>query len=119
MAAGSSMIGNLAVTLRLNTAAFEAGATKAEVRAKTLQGRLAGIGSAMKGLAGGLIAGVGVAAFSGLARNAFDMASALDESAQKVGLTVEALQHLNLAATQNGIAEDTLAAALNRMNKSV
>jgi hypothetical protein len=48
---GSSLIGNLAVTLGLNTAAFERGATKAEARAKALQGRLSGIGSSVKGLA--------------------------------------------------------------------
>jgi phage-related protein len=115
----NSLIGNLAVTLGLNTAAFEAGATKAEARANTLRGRMAKIGDSMKGFAGGLVVGIGVAAIGALAKNAFDMAAALDESAQKVGLTVEALQELNMAATQSGISEEQLATGIERMNKSV
>jgi hypothetical protein len=116
---GSSLIGSLAVTLGLNTAAFETGAKRAEARANTLKGRLQSVGDGMKGLALGLGAGIGIAAITGLAKNAFEMASALDESAQKVGLTVEALQELNLAATQNGISEEQLATALQRMNKNI
>jgi hypothetical protein len=116
---GSSLIGSLAVTLGLNTAAFETGAKRAEARANTLKGRLQSVGDGMKGLALGLGAGIGVAALTGLAKNAFEMASAMDESAQKVGLTVEALQELNLAATQNGVSEEQLAGAIQKMNKSI
>jgi hypothetical protein len=117
--AGSSLIGNLAVTLGLNTAAFEQGATKAEVRAKALQGRLAGVGSSIKGIGAALGIGLGVTALAGMAKSAFDMAASLDEGAQKLGLTVEAFQELNTAATQNGIAQDSFATALSRMNKSI
>jgi hypothetical protein len=117
--AGNSLIGNLAVTLGLNTAAFETGAKKAEVRAKGLKGSLQGIGSGMSSIAVGLGAVVGVGALTTLASNAFEMASALDESAQKIGVTVEALQSLNLAAKQNGISEESLAGAIQKMNKSI
>jgi len=116
---GSSLIGNLAVTLGLNTAAFEAGATKAEVRAKALQGRLAGVGTSLKGLAAGFGVAIGATALVGLAKNAFDVASAMDESAQKMGVTVEAFQRLNLAATQNGVSQESLAGAMAKMNKNV
>jgi hypothetical protein len=116
---GSSLIGNLAVTLGLNTAAFERGATKAEARAKALQGRLSGIGSSVKGLAAGLGIGLGIGAITSLTRSAFDMASALDESAQKMGVSVEALQRLNLAATQSGISQESLAGAMAKLNKNM
>lgn len=116
---GASLIGNLAVTLGLNTAAFERGATKAEVRAKTLQGRLKGIGSSISGLAAGFGVALGTTALVGFAKNAFDVASAMDESAQKMGVTVEQFQRLNLAATQNGVSQETLAGAIAKMNKAI
>lgn len=117
--ASGSLIGNLAVTLGLNTAAFERGATKAEVRARALKGHLDGIGSSVSGLTAALGVGIGVAALSGLAKNAFDVAAAMDESAQKMGVTVEAFQELNLAATQNGISQESLAGAMAKLNKNV
>ena len=55
--AGESLIGNLAVNLSLETASFNRGASRAEARAKTLQGRLLGIGNSLKGFGGGLLAG--------------------------------------------------------------
>jgi hypothetical protein len=116
---GNSLIGNLAVTLGLNTAAFERGATKAEARAKALQGRLAGVGTSLKGLAAGFGIAIGVTALTGFAKNAFDVAAAMDESAQKMGVTVEAFQRLNLAATQNGISQESLAGAMAKFNKNI
>ena len=119
MAFGSSMIGNLAVNLSMETAAFHRGATKAEARAKVLQGRLGGIASSMKGLGIAMGVGVGVGALTSLTRNAFAMASALNESAQKAGVTVEALQELRVAAQQTGVSEDQLSVAMGRLNKSM
>jgi hypothetical protein len=97
---GNSLIGNLAVTLGLNTAAFERGATKAEARAKALQGRLAGVGTSLKGLAAGFGIAIGVTALTGFAKNAFDVAAAMDESAQKMGVTVEAFQRLKMLGSE-------------------
>lgn len=119
MAFGSSMIGNLAVNLSMETAAFQRGATKAEARAKVLQGRLGGVASSMKGLGASLGIGIGIGAITTLTANAFEMASSLNEAAQKAGVTVEALQELRVAAQQTGVSEDQLATAMGRLNKSM
>lgn len=116
---GSAQIGNLAVNLSLETAAFQRGATQAEARARTLQTRLGGISKSIASFGTGLLAGIGVSAIAGLAGNAFQLASALDESAQKMGVSVEALQELNFAAEQSGVSQEALAGAMNRLNKSV
>jgi hypothetical protein len=117
--AGSSLIGNLAVTLGLNTAAFSKGATQAEMRAKTLQGRMAGVGKSMAGIGASLGIGLGIGAVVTLTQNAFEMASSLNEAAQKAGVTVEALQELRVAAQQTGVSEDQLSTAMGRLNKSM
>lgn len=117
--AGSSLIGNLAVNLTMETAAFQRGATIAEKRTEAMRSRFAAATKSVSGLGAALGVGIGVAAISNLARSAFDMASALSESAEKVGVSVEALQELRFAAQQTGVSEDQLAAALNRLNKSM
>lgn len=117
--AGSSLIGNLAVTLGLNTAAFSAGATKAEMRAKTLQGRMTGVGKSIGGIGASIGIGLGIGALASFTKNAFDMAAALSESAQKMGVSVESLQELNLAAEQSGVSQETLAASVAKLNRSL
>lgn len=116
---GKSLIGNLAVNLTLETAAFQRGATIAEKRAEAMRSRFVAAGKSVTGLGAALGVGIGVSALAGVARSAFDMASALSESAEKVGVTVEALQELRFAAQQTGVSEDQLATALNRLNKSM
>lgn len=117
--AGSSLIGNLAVNLTMETAAFQRGATIAEKRAEAMRTRFVAAGKSVAGFGAALGVGIGVSALSGIARSAFDMASALSESAEKVGVSVEALQELRFAAQQTGVSEDQLAAALNRLNKAM
>lgn len=116
---GSAMIGNLAVNLTMETAAFQKGANIAEKRAEAMRSRFAAAGKSVAGLGAALGVGIGVAAISSLARNAFEMASALDESSQKMGVTVEALQELNLAAEQSGVSQETLAASMGKLNRSL
>jgi hypothetical protein len=122
MALGSSQIGNLSVNLTMDTAAFQKGATIAEKRAAGLNKRVSALGGTFKtfavGFAGGIAAGL-VPAISGVVSSAFNMASALNEASQKVGVTVEALQELRLAATQNGISNEQLERSLARLNKSL
>lgn len=116
---GNSLIGNLAVNLTMETAAFQRGATIAEKRTEAMRTKFAAAGKSVAGLGAALGVGIGVAAITNVARSAFDMASALEESAQKVGVSVEALQELRFAAQQTGVSEDQLSAALNRLNKSM
>ncbi len=118
----SNMIGNLAVSLTMNTAAFQKGATLAEKRAATLKTKMDGIGASIgkigAGLALGAVAG-GAAILGGLAKNAFELGSSLTEAAAKVGVTVEALQEMRFAATQNGISIETMDGSLNKMSKTL
>lgn len=116
---GSAAIGNLAVNLTLETAAFQRGARVAETRVEAMRGKFAAATKSISGLGAALGIGLGVAAITGLARSAFDMAAALDESAQKMGVTVEALQELNLAAEQSGISQESLAGAMAKLNKNM
>lgn len=118
----SNMIGNLAVNLKLETAAFERGAKAAEGRASKLQSKMAGIGNSLKGIGVGLAAGFGagaIAGFTAVAASAFEMGSSLKEASQNVGVTVEALQELRFAASQTGVSSENLNVALIRISKAI
>lgn len=115
----SSLIGNLAVTLSLDTAAFQRGATVAEKRAEAMRGRFASVGKSVAGIGAALGAGLLVNGLTSAASGAFDMASALSETAEKAGLTVEALQELRFAAQQNGVSNEFLEASMTKLNKSL
>jgi hypothetical protein len=119
---GRAQIGNLSVSLTMNTAAFQKGATLAEKRAKSLQTNMAGIGSSISKIGGALALGAvagGVAVLGGMAKSAFELGSSLTEAAAKVGVTVEALQEMRFAATQNGISIETMDGSLNKMTKTL
>lgn len=120
---GSAQIGNLAVNLSLETSAFTTGAAKARAQANGLKGSLSGLGGTMKSFAVGLVGGLGIgfvaSALGGLASSAVKAGSDLSESAEKVGVTAEALQELNLAATQSGVSQETLAKAMAKFNRSL
>lgn len=118
----SSLIGRLAVDLSLQTAAFEKGARNAEKRAATLQSKMAGIGNSIKNIGTGLAVGAAAGAVAGItaiAKNAFEMGSALTEAASKVGVTVEALQEMRFVAEQNGVSIETMEGSLNKMTKTL
>lgn len=116
---GKSLIGNLAVNLTLESAAFQRGATIAEKRVEGMRSKFAAATKSVSGFGAALGVGIGVAALTNVVRSSFEMAAALEESAQKVGITVEALQELNLAAEQSGVSQEQLAVALGRLNKSL
>lgn len=118
----SNMIGNLAVNLTMNTAAFLKGATLAEKRAASMKTKMDGIGSSIAKIGSALA--VGAVAFGGavlgsMAKSAFELGSSLSEAAAKVGVTVEALQEMRYAATQNGIAIETMDGSLNKMTRTL
>ena len=125
----ASQIGNLSVSLTMNTAAFQKGATLAEKRAAAMEGKFKGLTGSLNGIAGslkgislGLAAGAGAAAVAGLAaiaNNAFQMGSALTEAAAKVGVTVEALQEMRYVAEQNGVSIETMEGSLNKMTRTL
>lgn len=118
----SNMIGNLAVSLTMNTAAFQKGATLAEKRAAAMKSKMDDIGSSIAKIGGALAVGAvagGAAILGSMAKSAFELGSSLTEAASKVGVTVEALQEMRFAATQNGIAVETMDGSLNKMTKTL
>jgi hypothetical protein len=112
----SNMIGNLAVNLTMNTAAFQKGATLAEKRAAALQTKMLGVGSSVKGIGAGLASGFAAIGLSSLVSNAFDVASSLQEAASATGVTIEQLQRLRFAAQENGASAEQMDGALAKLN---
>lgn len=106
------IIGALRITLGLDTAAFDRDTNKAVGSVGRMQNKMVGAGRAI----GAAFAAIGI---SSLIRDAVEMASELDETSQKVGVTVESLQELRLAADQTGVATETLEGALAKLNKSL
>lgn len=83
---------------------------------------MAGIGSSIAKVGGALSLGAvagGIAVLGNMAAKAFELGSSLTEAAAKVGITVEALQEMHFAATQNGIAVETMDGSLNKMTKTL
>ena len=115
----SNMIGNLAVNLTMETAAFQRGASIAEKRAQAMQTRMQGIGNSVKGIGAGLAAGFAAAGAGALISNAFQIASSLQEAAAATGVTVEQLQRLRVAASQNGASADQMDASLSKLNATL
>jgi hypothetical protein len=115
----SNMIGNLSVSLTMNTAAFQKGASLAEKRAETLGARMKGIGNSVKAIGAGLAVGFAASGLTEVIGNAFELGSSLTEASAKVGVTVEALQEMRYVAEQNGVSIETMDASLNKMSKTL
>ena len=112
----SNLIGNLAVNLTMNTAAFQNGATIAEKRAAAMQGKMQGIGNSIKGIGAGLVAGFAAAGVGSLISNAFEIASSMQEAAEATGVTIIQLQRLRTAAIDNGSSADQMDASLTKLS---
>lgn len=110
----NSVIGALRVSLGIDSAQFEAGLKKAQ----------AGLGRFGKSatISFAAIGAAGVAAASGLALltlKAANSADALSKTAQKVGVTTEALSRLKYAADFSDVSLEQLSTGLGRLSKSM
>lgn len=117
--AGSSLIGNLAVSLSMETAAFNRSAGLAERRAEGLGAKMSGMGKTIAGLGLAMAGGALLGGITSAVGSAFEMASALSEASEKLGVTVEGLQRLRVAAQQTGVSNEQLDTALVKLNKSL
>lgn len=109
--AGNATIGALKVALGLDSAQFEAGLKKA-------QAGLSGFGK-VAAVAGGAAAAALVAAGAAMAvaiKGAIDNADELSKTAQKVGVTVEALSRLKYAAELSDVSLEGLATGLKKLS---
>lgn len=110
--AGNAKIGALHVSLGLNSAQFETGLKKS-------QSSLANFGkfavTAFKGVA---IAATAAATAMGFAvKSAIDNADAMSKSAQKAGVTTEALSRLAYAADFSDVSLESLTTGLGKLSK--
>lgn len=122
----ASLIGALKVTLGLETAAFETGATRAARRADALGTDMEKLGNRVgtitKVLGAAAIAAVGSQVFStmsGLVKQGLDYASALGEQAQQLGVTTKELQEYRYAASQAGVEQDAMDKSLAKLTVTI
>lgn len=115
----SSLIGSLRVALGLDTAQFEAGAAKAQARAKQTASGIEASFKSAKTAVEGLFAAFTVGLLTDQIKKSLDYAGSLAEVSRTLGLTTKDLQTFRFAASQSGIAQDQLEVGLRRLTVSM
>ena len=112
-------LGTLTIDIAANLARLESDLGKAnrlsEKFAEEQKRRYARIGK----LIGAAIATFSVGAFSSWIQQSIDAADAAAETAQSLGITIEAYQGLSFAASTAGVEQEGLTGALNKFNKTI
>jgi hypothetical protein len=113
--AGNGIIGALLVSAGMDTADLEDGAKRAATVVGGLQGKL---GTAMAAAGAAVAAGVATAgvALVGFGAKALTAADDIGDAAQRLGITSEAFQKLDIAATQAGAAPGLMMQAMDKLN---
>ena len=121
----TEMIGRLRVALGLETASFERGAKRASAEITTLGTRTEKaalhVGNMTKAVVAGGAAIAGLAVVSKLREMVTEglaYASSLGETAKQLGVTTAALQEYRFVASQTGIEESEMDAALAKLTKT-
>lgn len=115
----AEMIGGLAYILRTDTAQFTGGFRKAGSAARAFGGQMDGVANRLANFTKGLLAAAGVGGIGAFVRSSFSAIDAAAKTADKLGLTTQALAGLRLAAEQTGVAANTLDMGLQRMVRRV
>lgn len=111
-------LGSLVVTLGLDAAKFVSGLTKAEQEAKRWRDTSVKAAQQFGAIAGTAAVAAGVALVA-VTKKAIDAADELSKTAQKVGITTEALSGLAYAAELSGVSSETLSTSLSKLNKNI
>lgn len=114
MASGSAKIGALHVELSLNSAQFNTGINKAQGDLSRFGKLAANVATAVA--AAGIAAGV---ALGHAVKAAANHADELSKSAQKIGVTVEALSRLEWAAKLSDVSLEQLTGGLGRLSRQM
>lgn len=120
------VIAKLAVSLSLETAAFEKNSVKASKRAaqtgrefEAVGDRIAGLGRKMA-IAFAAIGGTAVIGqLAGVAKRAIESTAEIGRLAQAAGVTSSAFQELNYAASQVGISADQMADGMKELTLKI
>jgi hypothetical protein len=112
-------LGTLTIDIAANLARLESDLGKAnrlsQKFAEDQQKRYARIGK----LIGGAIATFATGAFAGWIKESIDAADAAAETAQTIGISIEAYQGLSFAASTAGVEQEGLTGALTKFNKTI
>jgi lambda family phage tail tape measure protein len=115
----SSLIGSLRVALGLDTAQFEAGATKSKSIARGLSRDIESSFKSAKVAVEGLVAAFAIGALTQQIKQALQYAAAIGETASTLGVTTKQLQEYRFAAQQSGVAQEQLEGGLTRLAVSM
>lgn len=113
------VIARLAVSLSLNTAAFEKGSRKAKQEVTGLQGHMTKAAKAIGGALAGMLAWDTVRAWGDATKAAIDFAGSLGETAQQLGVTTDELQEYRYVASQTGIEQAAMDKALQKTTRTL
>ena len=112
-------LGTLTIDIAANLARLESDLGKAnrlsEKFAEDQKRRYARIGKVI----GAAIGAVATGAFAGWIKQSIDAADAAAETAQALGISIEAYQGLSFAASTAGVNQESLTGALNKFNKTI
>lgn len=116
-----AVIGSLLVQLGMDAGEFDKNVSKAGQQMDKLEMHLQRAASVAKA-AGMALAGALAGMATGIAvgvRSAINMADEMDEMAQKVGLSVEALSRLRYAAEISGVPIDVLSTGVRKLSQAM
>lgn len=105
--------GSIVIDLLMKTGAFETDTTRAEKRLQDFEKRVKQVSAAV----GAAVVGAG-AAFAASMKSIIDKADETEKTAQRLGVTGEALTGLRHAADMSGVSAEQLSTGLTRLNKA-
>lgn len=115
----SDVIARLAVSLSLETAAFERGSGRAKKEVTGLQNHVSKAGTLIKGAFVGMAGAIAAVQFGDLAKRGLEYASSLGEVASQLGVTTKALQEYRYAASQAGVEQAEMDQALAKLTRNL
>ena len=113
----SDVIARLAVSLSLETAAFEKNSARAKKEVTGLEKHISKAGVLIKGAFVGIAGAIAAVQFADLAKRGLEYASSLGEVAAQLGVTTKALQEYRYAASQAGIETGEMDQALSQLTR--
>jgi hypothetical protein len=110
-----AVVGSLRVSLGLDSAQFTAGLTAAQRNMKQVGDRMKAVGATIATAGIGIAVAAG-AAFIKLGFDALQAADDIGDAAARLGVTAEAFQKLEIAATSAGAAPGLMTEAMDKLN---
>ncbi|MGX7896895.1 hypothetical protein [Tsuneonella sp. HG222] len=113
----TDVIARLAISLNLDTAAFQTGTRKAQKDATNFQGHMTRVAKAVGGALAGMVSWEVVSQLRDMTQAAVDAAGGLGEEAAALGVSTRALQEYRYAATQVGLSQGEMDQGLAQLTR--